>query len=166
MKNLLLVLGFTCLFSAGSNAQTNKEDLEIIQGMYGKSKKELIQAYMTIPETQQPAFWSEYDKYETERKKLGAQRAALIEDYANNYATLDDKKATQLMDTKLKWTLEYGKMQKKYFGSFGKIIGGVQASKLFQMEDYLENNVRLILQESIPFIDELDKSKLKTATQQ
>jgi hypothetical protein len=134
--------------------------------MYGKSKKELVQAFMTIPEAQQAGFWSLYDKYEDERKALGRERIAIIEDYANNYATLDDKKAGELMGRKMKMTENFTKLQKKYFGSISKQIGGVQASKFFQLEDYLENNIRLMIQESIPFIDELDKTKLKEAAKQ
>ena len=166
MKNSFLLLAFVLFTALGSFAQSNKEDVDIIQSMYGKNKKELIQAYMTIPESQKAAFWTEYDKYEVERKALGRERLSLIEDYANNYATLDDKKAGELMGRKLKWLESYSKLQKKYFGSMSKIIGGVQASKFFQLEDYLENNIRLMIQENIPFIDEIDKTKLKDASKQ
>jgi len=166
MKNSFLIFAFVVIASLGSTAQSNKEDVDMIQSMYGKSKKELIQAYMTIPESQKTAFWAEYDKYETDRKTLGRQRIALIEDYANHYATLDDKKASELMSKKIGLNDSYNKLQKKYFGSMTKIIGGIQASKFFQLEDYLENNVKLMIQENIPFIDEIDKTKLKDASKQ
>jgi hypothetical protein len=166
MKNLVLLFAFFFFSALGSFAQSNKEDVDMVQSMYGKSKKELVQSFMTIPEAQKAGFWSLYDKYEDERKALGRERIAIIEDYAKNYATLDDKKATELMDRKMKMTDSYNKLQKKYFGSITKQIGGIQASKFFQLEDYLENNVRLMIQESIPFIDELDKTKMKDATKQ
>jgi len=166
MKNSVLLIGFVLFTALGSFAQSNKEDVDLIQSMYGKNKKELIQAYMTIPESQKTAFWADYDKYENERKALGRERIALIEDYANNYATLDDKKASELMSKKLKLNDSYNKLQKKYFGSMTKIIGGIQASKFFQLEDYLENNIKLMIQENIPFIDEIDKTKLKDASKQ
>jgi hypothetical protein len=70
------------------------------------------------------------------------------------------------MNRKLKLTDDYTKMQKKYYDSFAKLIGGRQAAKFFQLEDYLENIIRLGIQESIPFIDELDKTKLPEATKQ
>jgi len=166
MKKTVLMFAFVLFASLGSFAQSNKEDVDMIQSMYGKNKKELIQAYMTIPESQKAAFWVDYDKYENERKALGRERIALIEDYANNYATLDDKKASELMSKKIKLNDSYNKLQKKYFGSMTKIIGGIQASKFFQLEDYLENNVKLMIQENIPFIDEIDKTKLKDASKQ
>jgi hypothetical protein len=121
---------------------------------------------MTIPEDKKAGFWTLYDQYENDRKALGKERIALIEAYANDYATMDDKKADALMNRKMKWLGDYSKMQKKYYDSMAKQIGGVQASKFFQLEDYLENNIRLYIQENIPFIDELDKTKLKDATKQ
>ena len=50
-------------------------------------------------------------------------------------------------------------LQKKYFDKMSKTIGGKQAAKFFQLEDYLENNIRLGIQESIPFIEQLDNTK-------
>jgi hypothetical protein len=165
MKNLLsLVVLMFC--SSAIFAQSNKEDVEIIQNLFGKQKKELVQAYMTIPEDKKAGFWTLYDQYEADRKSLGKERIALIEAYANDYATMDDKKADALMNRKLKWLGDYTKLQKKYYDSMAKQIGGVQASKFFQLEDYLENNIRLYIQESIPFIDELDKTKIKEAAKQ
>lgn len=165
MKNFVVSAVFMLIACAGYS-QSNKEDVDMIQAMYGKQKKELIQAYMTIPAAQKDSFWSVYDRYEGERKALGRERISLIEAYANSYATLDDKKASELMNRKMVWTEKYIKLQKKYFGTLQKTIGSVQASKFFQLEDYLENNIRLYTQESIPFIDELDKTKIKSATEQ
>ena len=153
-------------FSSFVMAQSNKEDVDIIQSVFGKQKKELVQMYMTLPEDKRAGFWTLYDQYEADRKALGRERIALIESYANDYATLDDKKASDLMNRKLKWTGDYAKFQKKYFDLMMKQIGGLQASKFFQLEDYLENNIRLFIQDQIPFIDELDKTKLQAPVKQ
>ena len=67
MKNLFCLVVLMS-FSAVTFAQSNKEDVEIIQNMFGKQKKELIQAYMTIPEDKKAGFWTLYDQYETDRK--------------------------------------------------------------------------------------------------
>ena len=57
------------LLSVAMFAQSNKEDVDLIQSMFGKAKKELVQEYMTIPEAKSAKFWSLYDTYETARKK-------------------------------------------------------------------------------------------------
>lgn len=161
MKRILLAftLATGCLVSYGQSPY--KEDLEIIQSMFKKEKAELVKQYMAIPVEQDAAFWDVYDKYEEARKSLGTQKAALIKEYADNYETLDDKKASELMAKKLKIAGEYNKLQKKYFDAFSKAVGGRQAAKLMQLEDYLENNIRLFIQDNIPFIDELDKTKIE-----
>ncbi len=141
-------------------AQSNKEDVDLIQAMYGKEKKELVSAYLTIPETKSAAFWTLYDQYEAERKKYGKARIALIEQYANAYETLTDAKAIELMNKKISLYNSFGQLQQKYFSKTSAILGGKEAAKFFQLEDYLENNIRLAIQDEIPFVGELDKTKV------
>ena len=156
----VFILSAVFMLSTGMFAQSNKEDIDLIQSIFGKEKKELVQAYMTIPEAQNTKFWALYDQYETARKKLGQERIKLIEAYATNYEKLDSKKATELVTKKLAWADKYTKFQQLYFGKFSAVIGGLQAAKFIQLEDYIENCIRLSIQEEIPFIGELDKSKV------
>lgn len=164
MKSLFTFIIFS-LFTSIAVAQITKEDVAIIQSAFGKEKEELVKKYMAIPVELDAAFWSTYDQYEEERKGLGREKIAIINEYVKSYESLDDKKAAELMTRKLKLGDSYGKMQKKYFDAMSKIIGGRNAAKFFQLEDYLENIIRLGTQESIPFIDELDASKIKAAIQ-
>ena len=161
--NLVLLVLFIGGFAYG---QSNKEDVDMIQAMYGKNKKDLVDAFMVIADTSKAAFWTTYDQYETERKTYGKKRIKLIEDYAKAYDNLNNKQAIDLMNKKLLLNADYGKLQKKYFDKFARIIGGMQAGKLFQLEDYLENNIRLAIQENIPFIHDIDMTKVKDATAQ
>ena len=159
MKKLIIAT-VALMLTANLFAQSNKEDIDIIQSIFGKDKKELVNAYMTIPQAQSASFWALYDQYETSRKNLGKERIAVIEAYANGYATLDNKNATDLMTKKMAWVDKYSKFQKSYFAKFSAVIGGLQASKFIQLEDYIENCLRLYIQEKIPFIGQLDKSKV------
>jgi hypothetical protein len=154
-----IILGIVLAFSAVTIAQSNKEDIEIIQGIFGKQKKELVNTYMAIPEKQSTKFWSLYDVYETERKKLGKERIALIEDYANHFDKLTNAKATELANKKIAWTMKYAKFQQTYFTKFAAVIGGVQAAKWLQLEDYIENCVRVSIADEIPFIGSIEKTK-------
>jgi hypothetical protein len=159
MKKLLFS-AVVLIYSAGLLAQSNKEDIALIQAMFGKEKKELVTQYLTIPENQSAKFWALYDEYEDKRKALGRERISVLEGYAKDYKTLDSKKATALMGKKFAWAQKYTQFQQTYFTKFSTAIGGLQASKLMQLEDYLENNIRLAIQNEIPFIGELDKKKV------
>lgn len=163
MKKVLIVIACAC-FSFGSvKAQSNKEDVDLIQAAFGKEKKGLVSQYMMVKAKDSVAFWKLYDEYENRRKALGKERIKIIENYANNYDNLTDAKATELSRAALKNDGNYVKLHSEYFEKFAKIIGGKAAAKLFQLETYLQTIVRAQIMDEIPFVDELDKSKVEGA---
>ncbi len=162
MKKVLIVIA--CAFFSFSfssvKAQSNKEDVDLIQAAFGKDKKDLVSQYMMVSAKDSAAFWKLYDEYETRRKALGKERINIIQSYADNYNNLTNAKATELGNAVIKSDENYTKLQKEYFDKFGKVVGGKNSLKLFQLELYLQNMVRVKVMNSIPFIDELDKSKM------
>ena len=89
MKKLVF-LAAIC-FAVSVSAQSNKEDIDLIQAAYGKEKKEIVAAFIEMEDgAKKDAFWKLYDQYETERKRLGRKRIALLEKYAANYDSMDD----------------------------------------------------------------------------
>ncbi len=158
MKKVFLTLFVT--LSMGVFAQTTeKEDLDFIQGIYGKSKKELAVAYMAIPAAQGAAFWKIYDDFEAERKVLGQAKVAVIKDYATNYDTLTDASADNIAKASLKNNMDYQKLFTKYYGKYKKVVGAVAAAKIIQFESYMQTSVQSEIQDSIPFIGELEALK-------
>ena len=114
MRNLFLIATF--VISSVTFAQsTAKEDVEVIQGKYGKSKKELVNSYMGLSESMAPGFWKIYDVYEDERKALGKKRIQLINDYIAKYETLSNEKADQLIKGTMKNNEAYQKIYSKYY---------------------------------------------------
>ena len=161
MKKLIIIL-VVAIASFSSYAQSSyKEDVELVQSIYGKSKSDLVRKYMNLSDTQTTAFTKVYDNYETERKTLGQKKLALINDYATNYATLTDEKADELAKGTLKNNQDYEKLYSKTYGQAKKAIGAINAAKFIQLEVYLQTVIRNEIQESIPFIGELDKTKVQ-----
>jgi hypothetical protein len=160
MKKVFLIL--LVAVSTGVFAQsTSKEDLDIIQGIYGKSKKELAVAYMAIPEAQGEAFWKIYDEFEGERKALGQAKVAIIEDYAANYSNLTNESADKIAKASLKNNMDYQKLFAKYYDKYKKAVGAITSAKIIQFESYMQTTVQSEIQNSIPFIGEIDAIKTK-----
>jgi hypothetical protein len=160
MKKVLLIL--LVAVTTGVFAQSsNKEDLEVIQGVYGKSKKELAVAYMAIPEAQGIAFWKIYDEFEAERKILGQAKVSVISDYAANYGNLTDESADKIAKASLKNNMDYQKLFTKYYGKYKKVVGAITATKIIQFENYMQTTVQSEIQDAIPFIGELEAKKIK-----
>ncbi|MCV9926188.1 hypothetical protein OIU83_00875 [Flavobacterium sp. LS1R49] len=159
MKKFLVAL--VLVVSASSFAQSLvKEDVEVIQRIYGRSKAELVKQYMNLSDVQTAAFQKVYDGYEAERKSLGQQRMQLLDDYAKNYATLTDAKADELTKGALKNDLAYEKLYSKTYSKAKKAIGAINAAKFIQLEVYLQTAIRSEIQDSIPFIGEIEKTKV------
>lgn len=159
MKKLLILL--ILAVSMSSNAQSSsKDELAIIQSSYGKSKTDLVNQYMALSPAQTAAFQPVYDSYEAERKALGQKKIQIIDDYSAKYATLTDADADQLTKANLKNNLDTDKLFEKTYEKAKKAIGATNAAKFIQLEIYLQTTIREEIQDSIPFIGELDKTKV------
>jgi len=153
MKKLLFIVAL--MISLTGYAQSNKEDIDLIQSIYGKEKKTIVAEFIKLEGTQGDAFWKLYDEYETERKKLGHQRVALLEKYASSYATLDDATTDDLMKQMLDLGTKNDKLQKTYYDKIRKSVGSKPAAQFVQLEAYLLSVIRATIFESIPLIGEL-----------
>jgi hypothetical protein len=158
MKKLFVVAAM--LIAGTSFAQSGiKEDIAVIQSLYGKSKQELVQAYMKLQEPQASAFAKIYEDYEVKRKELGKQRMLLIADYADNFTTLTDEKADQLAKDVLKNNMAFEKLYSKYYGKVKSAIGAINAAKFIQLESALHTAIREETQEALPLIGEIERTK-------
>jgi len=154
MSKKNLIIAFMCL-SLGAMAQSNKEDVDFIQSIYGKEKKAVVAQFIQLDGPQKDAFWKIYDEYEVKRKELGHQRVALLERYAKNYTTLDDATTDQITKDMLSLGVKTDKLINTYYGKLKKASSVKAAAQFVQIESYLLSEVRTAIFESIPLIDEL-----------
>lgn len=154
MKKLLILAAVVC-FASVSHAQSNKEDLDFIQSIYGKEKKMIVADFIQLEGAQKDAFWKIYDEYEVKRKELGQKRVALLERYANGYMNLDDATTSQIIKETAALGLQTDKLIATYHKKLEKAAGAKAAAQFFQLESYFLSAIRTAIFESIPFIGEL-----------
>src|SRR5205809_5123564 len=77
-------------------AQSTEDDIQIIQGAWGRQKRELVSMAMSLSAKDSVKFWPVYDKYEVARKKLGRERLLILNDYVESYEKLTNTKANEL----------------------------------------------------------------------
>jgi hypothetical protein len=150
---------FISLFIGGvALAQSNKEDVDIIQSVLGKEKKALVADFLKLeagPKTD--AFWKQYDEYETERKALGRERIALLEKYAASYGTADDVQVDKMMKETQVLQDKTDKLIVKYYDRIKKESGVKTAAQFYQLEGYFLSVIRATILNNIPFIGELNE---------
>jgi hypothetical protein len=150
------------LFRNVSSAQLYNEDAAIAQALISKTKRVLVSSYMNLDDTPANAgFWRLYDEYEANRRAIFQERFYLLKEYADNYMTLDDETAAKLAEGFMENTAKVDKLNKQYFKKFRKLVGGLQAATLFQIEVYTQIALQNDANMQIPIIGELQKVKLQ-----
>lgn len=153
MKKLIL-LPLVFIYAL-SFSQSAKEDIDLIQSIYGKEKKMIVAGFLQLDPAKKDAFWALYDEYETKRKEFGVQRIALLERYANNYMSLDDATTSKLVADMSALGVKTDKLISTYHKKMEKAAGVKPAAQFFQLESYFLAIIRANILEAIPFIGEL-----------
>lgn len=156
MKKLFL---FLAIIASTSIFAQSTDDVILVQSLYGKSKGDIIKDYLNLAEPQATAFQAVYDDYEAERKALGQKKMQIINDYAINYDKITDEKADELAKNNLKNNVDFEKLLSKAYGKAKKAVGPINAAKFIQLEQYFQTTIRSAVQDEIPFIGELEKTK-------
>lgn len=152
MKKVIFLLS-ALLVVASVSAQSNKEEIELMQAAFGMEKKAMMEEFVQVDPAQKDAFWALYDEYETARKDLGKVRIDLLNQYAANYATLNNETAEA-------WTAKVIDLGKKtdalilsYYNKIKKATNPVVALQFYQVESYILSGIRLSLLEQLPLPD-------------
>lgn len=155
MKRPLLIFSFLFL-TCQLLAQSNKEEIDLFQSVFGMEKKALVAEFIKLEGAPKDAFWVAYDAYEVKRKALGQKRLALLNKYANSYASLDDVNTDEIVKEMIALQTQTDKLIADYYKIIKKESGVKPAAQFYQIEGYILSKVRATIMENIPLIGELD----------
>jgi len=153
-KLFLLILTVFTINIGSSFAQTIDDEITMVQEAFGKDKKIIVEAFMGLPETMAPAFWTVYEEYETARLDLGRERIKIINDYLETYSQLGEAEADALAIRSLKNDVALTKLHSTYYKKFKKATSALNAAKFLQIDTYIHNTIRNAMQQQLPFIGE------------
>lgn len=156
MKKMILVAIITVI-AFSSKAQSNTEEIDLMQSIYGMQKKELVAKHMKLETGQADIFWQIYDEYEVARKEIALKRLKNIEFYAETYENFNNADADILMKNSTAVQTGYIKLWGKTYKKISKSIDSVTAAQFIQAEMFFEDMVRQELAMEIPFIGEFEK---------
>ena len=156
MKTLLKFTLVLLVIPITMSAQSNREEVEYIQSIFGMEKKAIVEDFIQLDDASSEAFWTLYDEYEAARKDLGRNRLAILNDYAENYENMSDEKIDELASRSAKQVKSDEALRYKYYNKIKKVAGYKAAAQFYQIEGYFNAAIRMSILESIPFIGELD----------
>ena len=137
---------------ATAQAGVTDKDVQLLRQDVRSQKKQIVAANMQLTDAEAEKFWPVYDQYTADMKKLGDTRVALIKQYAQNYDTLTDAQANDLMQ---KWGgLEesVAQLRLKYIPNFEKVVSAKKTALFFQIDRRLSLIIDLQLASAIPLV--------------
>jgi hypothetical protein len=152
MKKLTLILT-ALLFIAVANAQSNKEEVDFIQSIFGMEKKALVADFMQLDAAKQDAFWKLYDEYEVTRKVLGKKRIDLLANYAATYNSMSSEAADLWMKDIISLTTANDKLLVSYYKKIKKVTDPVTALKFYHVESYILTSIRQVIASELPYVE-------------
>src|SRR5574341_203851 len=99
MKKFLLLL--FVMAATTTYAQDVDSYIELMRSEVKTDKKTIITEAMECTEAEAAVFWPVYRNYEFELDKQADARLALIKDYAENFDTMTEAKAKELIEKAL-----------------------------------------------------------------
>lgn len=156
MKKLLLAL-ILFFIAISTYAQPTKDEVSYIQSTWGMEKRDIVKKSMVLDDNEANGFWEVYDKYEDSRKELGKDRINTIADYAQNYATLTDAKAEELIKKSLSNQTKFLELLNTVYDQMKTVISPLKAVQFIQLENYLDSMIKIKIMAELPLVGEIKK---------
>ena len=117
-------------------------------------KQQIIKEAMQLDDPQAAAFWPIYRDYDAEQTKLGDEKLAIVQDYAQNFLSMNNEKADQLAQRVIALDDQRIALKKKYYALMKKALPAVVAVRFFQVENQIQLLVDLQIASNLPIIEE------------
>lgn len=144
---LAIVLLFCFSFTVG--AQTNQDELALMQSIYGMEKRDIVDEFVELSEAQENEFWAVYDEYEAKRKEIGQEKYRLLLTYVDDYGAVKPEDADNFMKKAIPLRIKSDKLVDNYYKKIKTKTDPIVAMQFYQIENYLADVVRMELLEEI-----------------
>jgi hypothetical protein len=158
MKSLLLSLLFAA-FASTAFCQTSDEESTAIVNLLGVKKKQAMSMLVHVEQKDSAAYWSIYNAYEAEDKKLAKKRIAVYDETAKAYSNMNNQSADSLAIHSFTIRQNQEKLLEQYYNKMKAGINPVVAFQFYQAETYLLTMVRASIMQQIPTYGQVKKMK-------
>ena len=150
MKKILLACAL--LFVSTAVAQDSLDQwIKLLKEDLKSQKKEVItQEMKTFTPEEAKRFWPIYDAYNTELEKFVDARLAVIKAYIDDYDTLTDAQATELLNRRFNIQKQRAALDEKYRKQFETALSPKRLVRFYQIEHQLQLLIELQATSSLP----------------
>jgi hypothetical protein len=154
MKKITLLIIALLFANITFSQDYSIEELKIVQNLFGVQKKSVYEENMNLTGVNATTFWTLYNEYEVERKKIGEKKMALLMSYTNEDGAVTNDQADELLSQATSIRSSENKLITKYVKKIRKETSSLVAAQFYQIEHYITDGVRFALLDSIDFISD------------
>ena len=154
MRKLLLFVAGMIAAASFTYAQSNVEEIDFFQSIYGMEKKAIVEEFVQPKAENRVPFWEVYDAYEVERKALGKERIKLLTQFAEEFPTLTNEQADAWMKKVITLAKSQDKLVDTYYKKMAKATSPIVGMRFYLLESYLLSAIRYEILDAIPFPEE------------
>ncbi len=162
----LCVVGSPMAVAQGSSSQSATADstadaitdqqLALLRRDIRSIKKQLIAANLTLTDSEATKFWPVYEQYSADTGKINDARTAIIKEYSEEYGTLTDDQADNLIRRWLDTDIQQTKLRQQYVAIFRKVLSGKKAATFFQLDRRISTMIDVQITSQLPLAQSQD----------
>ena len=151
---LIALLAFNAWFAATAYAADapSAEEQRIAREKMAADKKFVVSENLKLTDAESKGFWPVYEAYQADQAKLNDRLVALIQEYAMNFKTMTDDKATKYITERLSIEADRTKLAQSYLPKFGAVLPGTKVAHYFQVELRINLLISLDIAKQIPMV--------------
>src|SRR5690348_12808016 len=148
--------------SSQSSAADNTADaitdqqLALLRRDIRSVKKQLIAANLTLTDSEATKFCQVYQQYSADMGKINDTKTAIIKEYTEEYGTMNDDQADNLIRRWLDTDIEQTKLRQQYVPIFRKVLPGKKAATFFQIDRRISAMIDVQLTSQLPLAQSQD----------
>jgi hypothetical protein len=113
-------------------------------------KKELIAAHLALTGGESKKTWEVYEQYSAEVSKINGTNMVILKEYSQEYNTLTDDQADDLIRRWLETDIEQAKLRHALAGILRSVLSGKKAATFLQLERRISMMIDVQLTSGLP----------------
>lgn len=133
-------------------AEPAADPLKTLTEQYHRDRKRLIADNLLLTESEAKRFWPLYERYEKDLSVLTDKRRGLIAEFGENYESMTDAMARELMIDRLELEEQRARLRRAYVHRFEKVLPVKKLARYYQIESKIRAAVEAGIAEELPLI--------------
>jgi hypothetical protein len=148
----LIMLALAAFHHPAWSQDQPADNMQLVREKIRADKKLLIAENLMLTESEASRFWPIYDRFQQDLATLEDRTRKLIDDFAVNFAAMDDMNAKNLLDEHMRIKSDRVKLLQSYLPKFRTALPERKVARYYQIEHKIHAVIAYELARRIPLI--------------